>query len=115
METTVEGVLFPEQRQTDEEVELPEDTLTPILSGILPFKIAVFFTKLVTLAVATIAVIFLGKAITGALTHFFTGFKTGRANDAVDRVRRAVEMLQLGIDKYDGIQGLGELYSNFIE
>lgn len=76
---------------------------------------AIFFTKLVTFAVATIAVIFLGKAITGALSHFFSGLKSAKTDDAIDRVRRAVEILQQGINKYDGIQGLGKLYSNFLE
>lgn len=93
--------------------------MTAILNGILPFKVAVFVAKVVTLAVTTIALLFLGKAITGAISQFFVGSKSdnivSKTDDTVDRVRRAVELLQLGINKYDGIQGLGELYANFLE
>lgn len=118
METAVEGLIIPETQLVEEE-ELPEDTLTTIFDGILPLKVAVFISKLVTLAVTTIALIFLGKAITGAISQFFTGSQSdnvvAKTNDTVDRVRRAVELLQLGISKYEGIQGLGELYANFLE
>ncbi|KAL5283290.1 hypothetical protein ACFFRR_005897 [Megaselia abdita] len=118
LETTVEGLIIPDPLP-GEEVELPEDTLTTIFNSILPFKIAVIVAKIVTLAVTTVALIFLGKAVSGAIGQFFSGFKAddvvSKTNETVDRVRRAVEILQLGINKYDGIQGLGELYGNFLE
>lgn len=118
METTVEGLIIPEETPV-EEAELPEDALTTIFNSVLPLKLAALVAKLVTLTVTMIALIFLGKAITGAFSQVFSGNNTenvvSTANETVDRVRRAVEILQLGINKYEGIRGLGELYANFLD
>lgn len=118
VETTVEGLLIPDPIPV-EEAELPEDALTTIFSGILPVKVAAFVAKLVILAVTTVALLFFGKAIVGALSQLFQRNNANtivdEANETVDRVKRAVELLQLGIEKYEGIQGLGQLYSSLVD
>lgn len=118
VETTVEGLILPDPLPV-EEAELPEDTLTTILNGILPTKLAAFIAKLITLAVTTIALLFFGKAITAALGQFLNVKNASEivseTNETVERVKRAVEFLQHGIEKYEGFQSLGELYTHFIE
>lgn len=125
--TGYEGFLVPDIRAPTEQQSLPSgDALSTVLRGIFPRMVAGWIAKLITLVISAVGLMFFGGAITSAfcsitslchksfsdlpfLKNVENVTKVIGEEVTVERVRRAAELLQSAIDKYEQFQTLSAL------
>lgn len=124
--TGYEGFLVPDIRTP---AEPQVDALSMVLRGIFPRTVAGWIAKLITLVISAVGLMFFGGAISTAFCSVtslcnksFSDFpflrsmenvsKTIGEEVTVERVRRAAEVLQSAINKYEKFQTLSALVGN---
>lgn len=128
--TGYEGFLVPDIRApAEQQTPPPVDALTTILRGIFPRIVAGWIAKLITLVISAVGLMFLGEALTTAfcsitslcnksfsdlpfLRNVENVTKSIGEEGTVERVRRAAQLLQSAIDKYEQLQTLSALVGN---
>ncbi|KAL5283289.1 hypothetical protein ACFFRR_005896 [Megaselia abdita] len=128
--TGYEGFLVPDIRvPSEQQSPQPVDALSTVLRGIFPRMVAFWIAKLITLVISAVGLMFFGGAITTAfcsitslcnksfsdlpfLRNVENVTKAIGEEVTVERVRRAAELLQSAIDKYEQLQTLSALVGN---
>lgn len=125
--TGYEGFLVPDLRSSAEQQSTPSsDALSTALRSIFPRMVAGWIAKLITLVISAVGLMFFGGAITSVfcsatslcnksfsdlpfLRNVENVTKVIGEEVTVERVRRAAELLQSAIDKYEQFQALSAL------
>lgn len=128
--TGYEGFLVPDIRApAEQQPSHSGDALSTVLRAIFPRVVAFWIAKLITLVISAVGLMFFGGAIATAfcsitslcnksltdlpfLRNVENVTQTIREEVTVERVRRAAELLQSAIAKYEQLQTLSALVGN---